>query len=134
MPFRAYSFLSTSCKMSNISNFSLEMTDALLVSLQSFSSNSLLYSTPECVRRGVPLFCFPPNSLQPVSNTLRLYHTISANSASSMSALFIARRCWSWSKESPSMFFLRMLRQGYFVFIVAGFSLILENIQKTCGR
>ncbi|XP_028404501.1 KICSTOR complex protein SZT2-like [Dendronephthya gigantea] len=43
----------------------LEMTDELLVKLQSFSSTPLYYSTPECVRRGVPLFYFPPNSSQP---------------------------------------------------------------------
>jgi hypothetical protein len=52
--------------LSQLNYFSLEMTDALLVSLQSFSSNQLYYSTPESVRRGVPLFYFPPNSPQPV--------------------------------------------------------------------
>ena len=44
------------------------MTDGLLVSLQSFSSNHLYYTIPESARRGVPLFYLPPNSPQPVSD------------------------------------------------------------------
>lgn len=57
-------------------NYSLEMTDALIVSLQSFSSNRVYYTIPESARKGVPLFYLPPNSPQPVRWRLKVFHDL----------------------------------------------------------
>ena len=43
-------------------------TDRMLVHLQSFYSNTVFYTVPESVQKGVPLFYLPSNSTVPQIN------------------------------------------------------------------